>query len=383
MLPDCPEIFLDEEPEDLDVVAAAYHERRTAVSSSAREQIRDAFTRQCLPFAGRLARRYRGRGELLDDLEQVARLGLVKAIDRFDPERGSFTAYAVVTIQGEIKRHFRDRTWSVHVARRLQEMVLEVRNARVALTATLSRDPSVPEIAEFLDVPVTAVSEAVGSAAGHSPGSLNAPIAGADVAELGDLIGSADPDIASVDDQVTVRRLLRLLPAREQRMLALRFYGNKSQAEIAAELGVSQMHVSRLLSAALAWLRDAMLTDRPAPWRGTDSHRMDGVRLTTQWDGDAVTVVLRGEIDRDCAERARAGLHQAVIDGSHVTVDLSGVPLVDAAGIAVLFDAAQAAAVAGRGFAITGARPMVESVLTTSGLLSHLEQRTQHSRQPA
>ncbi|WP_239163026.1 sigma-70 family RNA polymerase sigma factor [Paractinoplanes rishiriensis] len=252
---------------DLDAIATTY--ATNVASATAREQcrMRDEFTTYCLPFARRLAGRYRGRGETLEDLEQVARLGLVKAIARYDPARGSFTSYALTTVIGELKRHFRDTTWTVHVSRRLQDLGLEVRRAGGALSASLARTPTTEEIAEHLRVPVADVRDAIRSSACYWVASLNAPAATDQKAELGDLIGRADPMLETVDDRITVAGLVRLLPEREQVMIAMRFSGNCSQSEIAAVLGVSQMQVSRLLSAALAWLREAMLNDHLPPRR--------------------------------------------------------------------------------------------------------------------
>jgi RNA polymerase sigma-B factor len=245
--------------EDLDPVAVAYAESVTGASPAERARLRDELTSHCLPFAWRMARRYRGRGEPMDDLEQVARVGLLKAIDRYDPARGSFTAYAVITISGELKRHFRDRTWGVHVPRRIQDLTLEAGHASIALTSELSRKPTTAELAARLRVSEGALRDAQTSAGGYSPASLNVPVSGVDSSELGDLLGGADADLESVDDRLTVSRLLLRLPARERQMLAMRFYGNRTQAEIAAELGISQMHVSRLLSHALGVLREGLL----------------------------------------------------------------------------------------------------------------------------
>jgi RNA polymerase sigma-B factor len=302
----------------------------------------------------------------------VARLGLIKAIDRYDPERGSFTAYAVITISGEIKRHFRDRTWGVHVPRRLQDLGLEVGHASMMLTSDLSRTPTVAELAERLNVGEDAVLEAVESAAGYAPASLNVPVTNTDgAAEFGDLIGGADPDLEAVDDKITVAGLLIRLPARERQMLAMRFYGNRTQAEIAAQLGISQMHVSRLLSRSLAWLREAMLSDVPPRWEGPGArHDLHGMQVTAGWSDGALTVRIRGEVDRDTAERLRLALRHAVgtAGPDRLVVDLGGVPLVDAAGVAVLLDAAQAASVAGIGLTLVGAQPYVSRILAVSGL---------------
>ncbi|GAA3345854.1 hypothetical protein GCM10020358_54530 [Amorphoplanes nipponensis] len=355
--------------EDLDVAAIDYAARFSSAGRAERAELRERFVAFCLPFAGRMARRYRGRGEAVEDLEQVARLGLVKAIDRYDPQRGSFTAYAVITISGEIKRHFRDRTWGVHVPRRVQDLSLEVGHATALLTGESSRRPTAAELAAHLRVPETAVLEALESSAGYNPASLNAPAGAEGTAELGDLMGDVDAELEAVDDKVTVAGLLLRLPARERRMLAMRFYGNLTQAEIAAELNISQMHVSRLLSRALGWLREAMLSDRLPRWEGTDSPS-DGhsLRITVAEDGGVRTVRISGEIDRDTAGRVRTSLRQAVAGAERLVVDLSAVPLVDAAGVAALVDAASACAVAEAGLSLRGAQPYVAQILGLSGL---------------
>ncbi|HET6534434.1 MAG TPA: SigB/SigF/SigG family RNA polymerase sigma factor [Actinoplanes sp.] len=359
----------DDVLEDLDAAALRYAERLGNASIDERGALRDELARDCLPFASRLARRYRGRGEPLEDLEQVARLGLVKAIDRYDPGRGSFTAYAVITISGEIKRHFRDKTWGVHVPRRIQDLSLEVGHASMVLTNTLSRTPTVAELADRLNVTEAAVLEAQESAAGYSPASLNAP-AGIDGAgEFGDLLGGADADLELVDDKLTVAGLLLRLPARERRMLAMRFYGNRTQAEIAAELGISQMHVSRLLSRALAWLREAMLSDGHPRWEGGAVQPEHGMRVSVSGSGGVLTVRVSGEVDRDTAERLRTSLRHAVTRATErLVVDLSAVPLIDAAGVAVLTDAASAAAVAEIELTLVDAQPYAARTLAVSGL---------------
>jgi RNA polymerase sigma-B factor len=365
--------------EDLDGAAVDYAARVAGAGAAERAGLRAEFTARCLPFAARVAWRYRGRGETLEDLEQVARLGLVKAVDRYDPRRGSFTAYAVVTMSGEIKRHFRDRTWGVHVPRRVQDLSLEVGHAAAGLTGELSRTPTPAEVAERLRVPESAVLDALGSAAGYSPASLNAPVGRGDGAvELGELLGGADAELESVDDRLTVADLLLRLPARERRILALRFYGNRTQVEIADELGISQMHVSRLISRALAWLREAMLSDRLPRWEGAGEvvcpHTL---QVSTVHAGGTATVRVRGELDRDTAERLRTGLREAVAGagGDRLVVDLTGVPLVDAAGVAVLLDAASAAAVAGVRLRLTGAQTYVARTLAVTGLHALLAAR--------
>jgi RNA polymerase sigma-B factor len=356
--------------EDLDLAAVAYAERMADASPAEQSALRTALTERCLPFAGRLARRYRGRGELLEDLEQVARLGLVKAVDRYDPARGSFTAYAVITITGEIKRHFRDRTWGVHVPRHMQDLGLEISHATTQLTGMLARTPTVAELAERLEVTREAVLAAMESTAGYTPASLNAPAAGGDGTEFGDLLGDTDPELESVDDKLTVAGLLLRLPARERRMLALRFYGNRTQAEIAAELGISQMHVSRLLSRALDWLREAMLTDAPPCWEGSGAPGGQGMQVAVARAEGRLIVRVSGEVDRDTAGRLEIGLRHAlsVARGDRMVVDLSAVPLVDAAGVAALSAAAAAAAAADVAMSVTGAQSYVARVVAVSGL---------------
>jgi RNA polymerase sigma-B factor len=341
--------------EDLDAAATAYAEGRL---------LRADLIGVCLPFAGRISRRFRGRGESLEDIEQVARLGLVKAIDRYDPARGSFTAYAVITISGEIKRHLRDRTWGVHVPRRMQELILEVGHTATDLTGSLSRTPTIEEIARRMDVPVGTVLKAMASSASFAPSSLNAPL-GDGGGEIGDLMGELDGALEMVDDRLTVAGLLLRMPARERRILALRFFGNHTQAEIAAELGISQMHVSRLLTRSLTWLREAMLSDTPLPCAGAGE---SGLELTVVDHTAGRVVRVRGEVDRDNAERLRIGLRGAITGTGSVVVDLSAVPLMDAAGIAVLRDAASAAAVADAELTVSGAQPYVARVLSFAGM---------------
>jgi RNA polymerase sigma-B factor len=356
--------------EDLDEAAGRYTAARNGASDDHRERLRAAFVELALPFARRLSRRYRGRGEPAEDLEQVARLGLVKAVNRYDPERGSFTAYAVVTITGEIKRHFRNHGWGVHVPRRMQALSLEVGQARAALTAELTRHPTDEEIAERLGIGVAEVVDAQLSSAAYTPGSLNAEPDGFDGVEFGDLIGADDPCLGLVDDRTSVERLICRLPERERRILGLRFYGNLSQVEIAAELGVSQMHVSRLMARSLTWLRQAMLSDTPPSWFGLDDtdHRL---AVATAYQGETIRCRVTGEIDRDNAGYLRDELMAAVAGGSRMRrleLDLSAVPLLDAAGIGVLVTLRDAARVREIEVRVTGLRPYAAQIAVISGL---------------
>lgn len=356
--------------EDLDAAATAYAARIVGLPPERRQEARDDLVRFALPFAGRLARRYRGRGEPLEDLEQVARLGLVNAVDRYDPERGSFTAYAAITIVGEIKRHFRDRTWGVHVPRRLRDLILEVGQATAALTSELSRTPTVAELAERLETPQEEILAALESAAGYSPASLNAPVGGESSAEFGDLVGESDNDLESVDDRVTVSGLLCRLPWRERRILAMRFYGNQTQAEIAARFGISQMHVSRLLSRALTWLRQAMLADAPATWQAGGEAEQPRMRVSVRRAGDRVVVEVGGELDRETADQLRCAVVDAVTAGqpAEVVVDLVDLATVDAGGVAALLAGRDAALRSGTPLRLARAQPGVRQSLTAAGL---------------
>ncbi|MFC4109251.1 SigB/SigF/SigG family RNA polymerase sigma factor [Micromonospora zhanjiangensis] len=357
--------------EDLDAAALAYAARIEGLPPERRQEARDDLVRFALPFAGRLARRYRGRGEPLEDLEQVARLGLVNAVDRYDPERGSFTAYAAITIVGEIKRHFRDRTWGVHVPRRLRDLILEVGQATAALTSELSRAPSVAELSRRLETPEEEILAALESAAGYSPASLNAPVGGESSAEFGDLVGESDNELESVDDRVTVSGLLGRLPWRERRILAMRFYGNQTQAEIAARFGISQMHVSRLLSRALTWLRQSMLADAPAPWQngGTepDPHRL---RVAVKRAGDRIVVEVGGDLEHTGGEQVRRAIVEAVTTGrpAQVVVDLAEVGTVDGGAVTALIAGREVAVRAGIPMRLTRAQPAVRQSLAAAGL---------------
>ena len=214
---------------------------------------RDELVRRFLPLSKRLAGRYRHSGESPEDLEQVACLGLIKAIDRFDPKLGSFVRYAVPNIMGELKRHFRDRGWSMRVPRSMQERVLEVNEALEQLSGDLGRSPTPRDVAEHTGLELEDVVGALEASAAYSPASLDAPYAGDDNGEwtLGDSLGTDDPGYELVDLGQTLTPAFRALPAREQTILKLRFIDDLTQSQIAARVGVSQMHVSRLLQRSL------------------------------------------------------------------------------------------------------------------------------------
>jgi RNA polymerase sigma-B factor len=210
-----------------------------------------------------LARRFAGRGEPLDDLVQVATIGLVKAVDRFDPDRQvEFSTYATPTIVGELKRHFRDKGWAVRVPRRLQELNLRLGSVISKLSQDLQRSPTVAEIAAAASATEDEVLEALDSAHAYSLISLDA---GTDREGLSfhEQIGYVDESLEALEDRVSVGPLLKTLPPRERRMLHLRFFKGMTQSEIAEELGISQMHVSRLLAKTLAALREGLEEREP------------------------------------------------------------------------------------------------------------------------
>jgi RNA polymerase sigma-B factor len=223
---------------------------------AAREQLVERF----LPLARQLARRYQHGGEQLDDLVQVASLGLLKAIDRFDPARETaFSSFAVPTILGELKRHFRDKGWSVRVPRDLQELAVRVDRVTDELARELGRAPTLAEVAERTGSTSEQVLEAREAAAAYRAVSLDRPRDEDEDGDagVGEAVGIEDPGFGVAEDAATVERLMRVLSMREREVLRLRFAEDLTQSEIGARVGVSQMHVSRLIRQAVAQLRAA------------------------------------------------------------------------------------------------------------------------------
>lgn len=222
------------------------------------QQARDQLVERFLPLARQLARRYQRASEPLDDLLQVASLGLIKAIDRFDLEREiAFSSYAVPTILGEIKRYFRDRTWAVRVPRDLQELTLKVDRAVAELADELHRQPSVAEVGEALDIQPEDVLEALQAGGAYRAVSFDAPRGGGDEepTSLADSIGVDEHGFDRAEDRATLASLLAAVAPREREVLRMRFEEDMTQAEIGAVIGVSQMQVSRVIRQALARLR--------------------------------------------------------------------------------------------------------------------------------
>jgi len=234
-----------------------------SLDEGTRRSARDAAVAAHLELADHLARRFRNRGEPLDDLIQVARLGLVKAVGGFDPTRGvEFVSYAVPTIVGEIKRHFRDKGWSVRVPRRLKDLKMDLTRASATLTQDLGRVPTATDLARYLKVSEEEVRECATSSAGYAALPLSAPMAAAGgQGTYADLVGGPDPAMDTVEDRESLRPLLAALPSRERRIIGMRFYENLTQSQIAARVGVSQMHVSRLLSRSLTTMRKGLVLE--------------------------------------------------------------------------------------------------------------------------
>jgi RNA polymerase sigma-B factor len=229
-----------------------------------RDILRDELVTAWLPMAHRIAGRFRDRGESIEDLKQVAALGLVKAIDRFEPERGAFESYAVPTITGEVKRHFRDRMWALRVPRRVQELRNKVRIARRELTQTPGTpEPSVADIAAHTGLTEEEVSAGMEALESFSTLSLDAELSADDDGySLADTLGASDASFDTVVDREAAKEGLRRLPERERAILYMRFFEDMTQSRIADRLGISQMHVSRLITRSCARVRDEVLGQR-------------------------------------------------------------------------------------------------------------------------
>ncbi|MQW75546.1 SigB/SigF/SigG family RNA polymerase sigma factor [Nocardioides sp. dk4132] len=235
--------------------------RDESSSESSREEARNALVHLHLPLVDHCARRFRNRGEPFEDLVQVGTIGLIKSVDRFDLDRGvEFSTYATPTIIGEIKRYFRDKGWAIRVPRRLQELRMQIGTATAELTQTLGRSPTARELAEAIGCTVEEIVEGIDSSNAYSTLSLDAA---ADDSENGaasmlDAIGIEDAGLAHVEVRESIKPLLDRLDPREKKILLLRFFKNMTQSQIAAEIGVSQMHVSRLLTRTLVQLRSSL-----------------------------------------------------------------------------------------------------------------------------
>ncbi|MEU8318303.1 SigB/SigF/SigG family RNA polymerase sigma factor [Nonomuraea sp. NPDC048881] len=233
---------------------------RPEASDEHKARIRERVVTMYDSLVTEVTRRYRHQREPMEDLRQAAYVGLMKAINGFDPELGhEFRGYAMITMVGEVKRHFRDRTWAVKVPRVYQERRLELNKATADLTQTLGHSPTVSELAAHMNITEEDVLLTLDASTAYSALSLDAPVGGDnDGADLGDFLPSQDESLDTLLGKYSVKPLIDALPSRERNILLMRFYGNMTQSEIAAEFGISQMHVSRILRAVLNQLRTAL-----------------------------------------------------------------------------------------------------------------------------
>ena len=255
-----------QEPTDLRTRTAALFQSMAAASGPSDVEYaaaRDGLVALHMPLVEHLARRFRNRGEPYDDLVQVATIGLIKAIDRFDSDRGvEFSTYATPTILGEIKRYFRDKGWAIRVPRRLQELRLSLTAATAELTQELGRAPTVGELSERLGLSADLVIEGLESANAYNTLSLDAPDQNeTDTTTVLDGLGGEDEALESVEYRESLKPLLAQLDTREKQILTLRFFRGMTQSQIAEEIGISQMHVSRLLARTLTELRAGLLKE--------------------------------------------------------------------------------------------------------------------------
>ncbi|GAA4833871.1 RNA polymerase sigma factor SigF [Actinomycetospora corticicola] len=222
-----------------------------------RDQLTAELTDAFRPVARNIARRFSRRGEAVDDLEQVAAIGLLHALRRFDPEQGrDFLSYAVPTMMGEVRRHFRDAAWAIRTPRGVKDRYLQVGTASTTLGQQLGRAPTATELAEHLGIDREEVIEAISAHHSYRPDSLDSTLTQGTDTTVADVLGHDDPDLAHVESRALVRDLVGTLPERERTILVLRFVHEKTQSEIAERLSISQMHVSRLLAQTLERLRE-------------------------------------------------------------------------------------------------------------------------------
>ncbi|SER41825.1 RNA polymerase, sigma 28 subunit, SigD/FliA/WhiG [Lentzea xinjiangensis] len=245
---------------DYDHLAPLFAELAATPPGPARESLRDRLVTEHLPVAQHIARRFGHRGEPHEDLVQVATVGLINAVDRFDPERGSdFLSFAVPTIMGEVRKYFRDSSWSVRMPRRLKELHLAINAGTSRLSQSLGRAPTPSELAEHLGLSREEVHEGLAAGNAYQSASLDDMLMSEDSSiSLGSTIGEEDPEIAMIEQREALHPLLQKLPERERKIVIMRFFGNMTQTQIAQKVGISQMHVSRLLAKTLRQLRDVL-----------------------------------------------------------------------------------------------------------------------------
>jgi RNA polymerase sigma-B factor len=245
---------------DYDHLAPLFAELAGTPAGPKRETLRDRLVTEHLPVAQHIARRFGHRGEPHEDLVQVATVGLINAVDRFDPERGSdFLSFAVPTIMGEVRKYFRDSSWSVRMPRRLKELHLAINAGTSRLSQSLGRAPTPSELAEHLGMSREEIHEGLAAGNAYQSASLDDMLMSEDSSiSLGSTIGEEDPEIAMIEQREALHPLLEKLPERERKIVIMRFFGNMTQTQIAQKVGISQMHVSRLLAKTLRQLRDVL-----------------------------------------------------------------------------------------------------------------------------
>jgi RNA polymerase sigma-B factor len=255
----------DGERDDYRELIPLFHQLAApATAEPERRRIRELLVTGHLPVAEHIARKFRNRGQADEDLRQVARIGLINAVDRFDPNRGTdFLSFAVPTITGEVRRYFRDATWAVRVPRRLKELHAAISAASAQLSQELGRSPRPKEIAAALSMPVEEVYEGLQAGFGYHTDSLDNSTDDDGHSPAASRLGEVDSALELVEDREALIPALATLPEREATIVVLRFFGNLTQTQIADRIGISQMHVSRLLSASLAQLRAVLTADPP------------------------------------------------------------------------------------------------------------------------
>ncbi|MDZ4267914.1 MAG: SigB/SigF/SigG family RNA polymerase sigma factor [Mycobacterium sp.] len=257
-----------EQDPDLSEVDDLFLRMAACSTDGERRRWRQRIITECLSLADHIAYRFVGRGEPSDDLIQVARMGLVKSVDRYEPAKGRFMAFAVPTIRGEVRRHFRDGTWSMRVPRKVQETQLRMRHAVEALSQQLNRSPTHPEVARELGIGNDEVAQSEAAHWAYRPLSLDAPRSGPegfDPTSIGAMRGAEDPGYEYVEDSIVLREVVAELDPRRRAILGMRFFEGLTQREIALRLNISQVQVSRLLDDTLTRLRRRMSADASSP----------------------------------------------------------------------------------------------------------------------
>nr|WP_240942061.1 sigma-70 family RNA polymerase sigma factor [Planosporangium thailandense] len=345
---------------------AAYPER-----SAERARLRAEAIELALPLVGRLARRFRGRGEPPDDLRQAGALALVKAVDNYDPARCvPFTGYAIPCLLGAFKRHFRDNGWDLRVPRPMQERQREIEHAAAELTQRLRRSPTPDELAVALGMTTDDVIVGLATRQAYDAVSLNEPVGDdAGGGERQDALGGPDARLEEVADRISLGPLLQRLPERERVIVTRRFFGNLSQSEIAAELGISQMQVSRILAQVLGWLRRVLRDDEVAVYPGASVDHPLTVRVAMT--GTTLVAAVEGTVDVQCVQYLRTRLVRAVIGHRprRFVVDLYEVPGMTTAGAAALMAARSACGHVGAHLRLARVSPPVARVLQRTGVI--------------